>query len=122
MYETVPPFVTRTKTRAVLLPTAIRVFVDASIKKRSEQARVTTEFLRRELVRAERDLGGMNRQITDFRREHRGEMPGDQRGLLGKLERLEGMRQALTRQISETDARVHALASKEDESSRLKER
>jgi uncharacterized protein involved in exopolysaccharide biosynthesis len=64
-------------------------FIDASIEKRSAQARTTTEFLRREPERAEAALREANSQITQFQRENRGALPADLESMLRKLERLE---------------------------------
>jgi len=84
-------------------------FINASIAKRSEQARHTTEFLKRELVRSEQELREINREIAEFQREHRGELPGDQETALRKLERLELQRQSLATQISAAEERLIQL-------------
>jgi succinoglycan biosynthesis transport protein ExoP len=52
-------------------------FIDANIRVRTQQARLATEFLQRELVEAERDLLAQNKRIQDFKREHRGELPSE---------------------------------------------
>ncbi len=96
-------------------------FINASIEKRSQQARTTTEFLRRELVRAEGDLREANAEISEFQRAHPGEMPGDQETLLRKLERLELRRQGLIDRIGAADERLVQLQNSEGIESNLKE-
>jgi uncharacterized protein involved in exopolysaccharide biosynthesis len=93
------------------------VFINASIAKRSEQARLTTEFLKRELTRSEHELRDVNHEIAEFQREHRGELPGDQETALRKLERLELQRQSLTTQISAAEERLIQLEKNVGETS-----
>jgi len=90
------------------------LFVEASVERRSRQARTTTEFLRRELERADRELREVNQKISDYQQEHRGELPGDLQPTLAKLERLEQKRQSLTREIGERDERIAALSQDEE--------
>ena len=87
------------------------ILIAASLDKRSEQARRTTDFLRRELERAEGRLAEVNREISEFNRTYRGELPSDLQPLLQKLERLEQSRQTLSEQISAAEDRVIALES-----------
>ena len=61
----------------------------AQLETRHEQARLTTEFLRRELTRSEQELRAANRKITEFQRTYRGELPSDRGPTVSKLERLE---------------------------------
>lgn len=85
-------------------------FVEASIESRSRQARGTTEFLKHELNRAEAELREINSEIADYRREHRGELPGDLAPSLARLERLASQRQALALEISEREDRLLILS------------
>lgn len=87
-------------------------FVDAGIERRAQQARQTTEFLRRELTRAERELRDINAKIGQFQRDHRGELPGDLETTLRKLERLEQQRESLTRQISAQEDRILVVSGR----------
>ena len=96
-------------------------FINASMEKRSVQARATTEFLRRELQRAELELRKVSAEITDFQQAHRGEMPGDQETLLRKLERLEARRQSLITQVSDEEERLTQLRNREGVESNLEE-
>jgi uncharacterized protein involved in exopolysaccharide biosynthesis len=70
-------------------------FSNESLRVRSQQARLTVEFLRAELDRAERELREQSRAITEFREQHRGELPDDVAPNLARLERLRQERQAL---------------------------
>lgn len=92
------------------------ILIAASLDKRSEQARRTTEFLRRELKRAETRLAEVTSEITEFNRKYRGELPGDMRPLLQKLERLQQQRQNLNEQISSAEDRLVALETAESTS------
>lgn len=89
------------------------ILIAASLEKRSEQARRTTDFLRRELDRAETKLADVNREISDFNREYRGELPGDLDPLLQKLERLQQERRSLSEQISAAEDRIVSLQTGE---------
>jgi len=84
-------------------------FIDLSIRRRNQQARTTTEFMERELERAEAELRDINSMITSFQETHRGSMPRDQETILRKLERLESHRIGLNEQIMAEDERLAAL-------------
>ncbi len=86
-------------------------FIDSSIRRRNQQARTTTEFMERELVRAEAELRDLKAMITQFQQEHRGAMPADQETILRKLERLETHRQSLSEQILAEEERLAELRS-----------
>lgn len=86
------------------------IFVESSIARRNRQARTTTEFLERELERAEGELRQINDEITAFRRANRGELPGDLDPALAKLERLSTRRQALALELSEREERLLILS------------
>jgi uncharacterized protein involved in exopolysaccharide biosynthesis len=85
------------------------IFIESNLAKRSEQARLTTDFLRRELEASERELREVNGEIAEFNRQHRGALPGDQESLLRKLERLELSKQTLSRQIEAAEQRRASL-------------
>jgi uncharacterized protein involved in exopolysaccharide biosynthesis len=93
------------------------MFINASLRRRNEQARLTTEFLRREQKRAEAELAEANDQITAFQREHRGELPSDMPTLLNRLQRLNDLRASLVEQISATDDRIADLQVTQSEPS-----
>ena len=83
-------------------------FINSSIRRRNQQARTTTEFMERELTRAERKLREIKTTITKFYLTHRGSMPMDQETILRKLERLETHRQNLSDQILSEEERLAA--------------
>ena len=90
-----------------------RRFTDESIRRRSDQARSTTEFLRRELKRAETELRVQTGKITEFKERSRGELPGDLTANLNRLDRLQQQRQSLALQIAEAQNRVTLLSGEE---------
>jgi uncharacterized protein involved in exopolysaccharide biosynthesis len=87
------------------------MLAEAGIRLRSQQASLTTEFMRRELARAERALRDHDRKITDFKTQYRGELPADLTPSLEELSRLQQQRESLALQIAETESRVAALSS-----------
>jgi uncharacterized protein involved in exopolysaccharide biosynthesis len=86
------------------------MLAESGIRLRSQQASLTTEFMRRELARAERELREHDHRITDFKTQHRGELPADLTPSLEELTRLQQQRESLALQIAETESRVAALS------------
>jgi polysaccharide biosynthesis transport protein len=86
-------------------------FIDTHLRMRSRQARLTTEFLRRELKQVETDLAEQERAITAFKQQYRGELPGELETNLSRLDRLQAQRQSLALQIAETETRLATLQS-----------
>jgi len=82
-----------------------------SVRSRTRKARLTTEFLKRELAGAETALREQNARITEFKERYRGELPGELEANLGKLERLQSQRQSLALQIAESANRIATLAA-----------
>jgi len=80
-------------------------FIDTHLRMRSRQARLTTEFLRRELAQVEKDLAEQERAITEFKQLYRGELPGELATNLSRLDRLQSQRQSLALQIAEAETR-----------------
>jgi succinoglycan biosynthesis transport protein ExoP len=89
------------------------LFTNVSIQRRSEQIRMTTEFLRRELENAEKELREQGSEITEFKERYRGELPADLQANLAKLERLQQQRQSLALQIAEAETRLAMLSGVE---------
>jgi uncharacterized protein involved in exopolysaccharide biosynthesis len=87
------------------------LFVEASIARRNDQARRTTEFLRKELERDEQQLREITSRIAEFRQQHRGELPSELDGSTRKLDMLAQQRQALTTEISTREGRIASLIS-----------
>lgn len=82
-----------------------------AIRLRSEQARLTTSFLRRQLEETEVELREQESKITQFNRRYRGELPGELNANLAKLERLQHQRQSLALQIAEASTRVTMIST-----------
>ena len=85
----------------------------AGIRLRSEQARVTTEFMRRELESAEVALREQSKKVSEFEQQHRGELPSELESNLRRLERLQQQRNSLALQIAEGETRVATLSTQE---------
>ena len=85
----------------------------AGMRLRSEQARVTTEFLRRELESAEVALREQSKKVSEFEQQHRGELPSELESNLRRLERLQQQRNSLALQIAEGETRVATLSTQE---------
>lgn len=79
------------------------LFVEASMERRRGQAERTTEFLRAELGRDEKELSEQSARVAEFRRAHLGELPDELDTNLRKLELLGSRRQSLIAQISEKE-------------------
>ncbi|MCH8890730.1 MAG: hypothetical protein IH827_06605 [Myxococcales bacterium] len=90
-----------------------RRFTDESIRRRSDQARSATEFLRRELKRAETELREQTGKVTELKERSRGELPSDLTANLNRLDRLQQQRQSLALQIAEAQNRVTMLSGGE---------
>jgi uncharacterized protein involved in exopolysaccharide biosynthesis len=89
-----------------------------AMRTRTQQAELTTMFLRRELERAEAALREQERTITEYKSAHRGELPGDElQANLARLERLQQQRQSLALEIAEASTRVATVLSSADEDS-----
>ncbi len=88
-------------------------FINSGIRRRNQQARTTTEFMERELSRAESSLRDVKTMITEFQQAHRGSMPMDQETILRKLERLEIQRSSLNLQILAEEERLASLRSED---------
>jgi len=82
-----------------------------SVRSRTRKARLTAEFLKRELDKADAELREQNARITRFKERYRGELPGELQANLGKLERLQAQRQSLALQIAESANRMASLAA-----------
>lgn len=86
-------------------------FIDTHLKMRSRQARLTTEFLRRELAQVEEDLAKQESAITSFKQQYRGELPGELQTNIARLDRLQMQRQSLALQIAEAETRMTTIAT-----------
>jgi succinoglycan biosynthesis transport protein ExoP len=82
---------------------------DESLRSRSEQARVTTDFLRREFERSEDALEEQNHFFAKFQQKYQGELPSELESNLRHLQRLQEQRQSLALQISESESRLASI-------------
>jgi uncharacterized protein involved in exopolysaccharide biosynthesis len=97
-------------------------FIDVHLRLRSSEARVTTEFLRRELIEVEEELRAQERLATEFKQANRGELPGELDTNLARLERLQEMRRVLGEQLRDLEMRpadVERIASDDTPEARL---
>jgi uncharacterized protein involved in exopolysaccharide biosynthesis len=94
--------------------------INANLEYRSQQARITTEFMKREFDSADEALRVQQRALAEFRAANRGALPEEQPGVISKLERLQDQRGNSILLISEFQARLERvdarpLAMSEDE-------
>ena len=87
------------------------LFTALNIQLRSQQAHLATEFMRRELTRADQALREQDAKITEFREQHRGELPEELDANLRRLDSMRTQRQALLNEISQTEARLTTLSA-----------
>jgi uncharacterized protein involved in exopolysaccharide biosynthesis len=88
-------------------------FISAHLHRQNRQARLTTDFLRREAERAEAELAQARARITAFTEAHRGELPSELDTKLARLERLQQQSQSLALQISDAEGRLLVLQGQE---------
>ena len=87
--------------------------INASIERRSAQARGTTAFLQRELKDARAELKEVDEELGSFRTTNQGEMPEDLESLLRKLERLDSQRNGIRVQISSIQEQLTQIENAE---------
>jgi uncharacterized protein involved in exopolysaccharide biosynthesis len=84
---------------------------EASIERRTEQARAATTFLQRQLEDDEREFREVSQQVSEFRKIHRGSLPDELQTNLRKLELLGSRRESLVTQISSGENRLMSVGS-----------
>jgi uncharacterized protein involved in exopolysaccharide biosynthesis len=82
------------------------LLLDATLEQRTDQARSVTRFLKQALERDERELRTQSQKLTDFRREHRGELPSELDPSMRKLEMLHDRRSSLATEISRVESNL----------------
>src|SRR5690606_10323329 len=87
------------------------LFTLEGLKMRSEQARLTTAFMKRELEAAEQALAEHGKVLAEFQREHQGELPSELESHIARLDRLQQQRQSLAMRIAEAETRIAAYAA-----------
>ena len=93
------------------------LFVDTSFEERHRQHQLTTDFLRRELERSERELREQNKLIAEFKEGNRALLPSDLQANLTRLDLLQNQRQSLSLQIAEAGTRIASLAASGEKTS-----
>lgn len=104
--------------------------IDQSILYRTEQSRVTSDFMRREFEQADEALRTHQRRLVAFREKHRGSLPEEEAATISKLDRLESQRRSVILQINDVQLRQRLLqtgagagaAAPPDDLAALKER
>jgi len=87
---------------------------EAGMRLRTSQAELTTDFMERELARAETELREQDRAVAEFKTKYRGELPADLAPTISTLARLQEQRQSLALQITETESRLLEISSIEN--------
>lgn len=105
-------------TQAAAVATRIaQIFQAEGLRIRSEQARLATEFMRREVKAAEEALRVQKAAIAEFEEQHRGELPSDQEASQRRIERLEDQRNSLATAAAEAETRLATAAGQTDATS-----
>lgn len=92
------------------------LFAEASVERRSSQAERTTSFLVRQLERDEEELRTQSQLVSEFRRQHRGELPSELDSNLRRLELVSKRRQTLLAQIAAAENRIATLEATAEKS------
>ena len=88
-----------------------RAFNLAGIRLGTQQARLTTEFMRREVENNEAALREQSKKVTEYQEQHRGALPAEMESNLRRLERLQQQRNSLAMQIAEAETRAASIAA-----------
>lgn len=94
-----------------------QIFQSEGLRIRSEQARLATEFMRREATAAEEALRVQKAAIAEFEQQHRGELPSDLETSQRRVERLEEQRNSLAAVAAEAGTRLASAAGQVDPAS-----
>ncbi len=78
---------------------------------RTQQSRVTLDFMQREFEQADEALREHQRRLANFRERYRGSLPEEQPATIAKLERLESQRRSIILQINDARAQLQAEAT-----------
>jgi uncharacterized protein involved in exopolysaccharide biosynthesis len=89
----------------------VESFTDVHMAQRTHQARLTTEFLTREMERAEEALRQQSALLREFKVKNRGQLPNELTTKLSRIDRLQSQRQSLALQISDAESRLITLQS-----------
>ncbi|RIL05739.1 MAG: hypothetical protein DCC71_09300 [Proteobacteria bacterium] len=93
------------------------LFQTEGVRMRSEQARLATEFMRREVESAENALREQQDKIAKYEQEHPGELPSDLDANRRRIERLQDQRDDLSTSVNEAETRLARLISEQGSTS-----
>lgn len=82
------------------------LFQSEGVRMRSEQARLASEFMRREVATAEAALREQKALMATFEASHRGELPSDLEANRRRVERLQDQRDDLMRAAAEAETQL----------------
>lgn len=88
-------------------------FVEAGLHERTQQATVTTDFLRRQLETSEAKLRAQEQKIKEYIEQYRGELPSELNANLKKLDRLQSQKQSLEQRIAAEEQQLQSLMAGE---------
>ena len=88
-------------------------FISAHLRRQSRQAKLTSDFLRRDAEAMEAKLAKQRARITEFKETHRGALPSELATKLARLERLQQESQSLALQIADAEGRLLILQGQE---------
>ena len=94
---------------AEVVNTTVGHLINENVRYRSRQARLTTEFMRREFDRADAALRDHQRKLGEFREAHRGALPEDRVNDISTLDRLEEQRRTAILRLNDFQARLENL-------------
>jgi polysaccharide biosynthesis transport protein len=83
----------------------------AGIRLGTQQARLTTEFMRREVENNEAALREQSKKVSEYQQQHRGALPAEMESNLRRLERLQQQRNSLAMQIAEAETRAATIVA-----------
>jgi uncharacterized protein involved in exopolysaccharide biosynthesis len=109
----------RSKRRAIVADVANRLtrdFRDAHLEDRAKLAEGASDFVRRELVKAQAELTKVRQQITAYQEEHQGELPEE---LLLNTQRKERLQSELSEMLTQLQASREQVGRIEAEMSEL---
>lgn len=85
------------------------LFTAAASRISGQAVRLTTDFMRAELERSERQLREQERLVSDFKEQYRGELPSELGPNTAKLDRLTVQRQTMIQQLAAAETRIADL-------------
>ena len=94
------------KVAAAMANDLATLFTAAASRISGASAQLTTDFMRAELERSERELRQNESQLSEFKTRYRGELPGELATNTSKLERLALLRQTLVGQLETAETRL----------------